>query len=155
MPNSIFGNAGRFGASFRTMVKAPAAGKSVSARDFFPDTHWWLFCLLIFALNFLLLSLDPLPKLFMGDSASYLHTALSGGVPRDRSFLYGYIIRWSSLWAGLLASVLILQAFLRVSDRHFSRGYLPGDFRACFWTVLSFRPYIVRWIRCNWCGSAT
>ena len=48
----------------------------------------------------------------MGDSASYLHTALSGGVPRDRSFLYGYIIRWSSLWAGTLTSLLILQAFL-------------------------------------------
>ena len=94
------------------MFNAPAAGKSVSARDFFPDTHWWLFCLLIFALNFLLLALDPLPKLFMGDSASYLYTALSGGVPRDRSFLYGYVIRWSSLWAGTLTSLLILQAFL-------------------------------------------
>jgi hypothetical protein len=112
MPNSIFESTGRFGASFRTMFKAPAAGKPVSFSDFFPDAHWWLFCLLIFALNFLLLALDPLPKLFMGDSASYLHTALSGGVPRDRSFLYGYVIRWSSLWAGTLTSLLILQAFL-------------------------------------------
>ena len=112
MPNSIFESTGWFGASSRTMFKAPAAGKSVSARDFFQDTHWWLFCLLIFALNFLLLALDPLPKLFMGDSASYLHAALSGGVPRDRSFLYGYVIRWSSLWAGTLTSLLILQAFL-------------------------------------------
>ena len=94
------------------MSKAPAAGKPVSFSDFFPDAHWWLFCLFIFALNFLLLALDPLPKLFMGDSASYLHTALSGGVPLDRSFLYGYVIRWSSLWAGTLTSLLILQTFL-------------------------------------------
>lgn len=94
------------------MFKAPAAGKPVSFSDFFSDAHWWLFCLLIFALNFLLLALDPLPKLFMGDSASYLHTALFGGVPRDRSFLYGYVIRWSSLWAGTLTSLLILQIFL-------------------------------------------
>ena len=94
------------------MFKAPAVGKPVSFSDFSPDGHWWLFCLLIFALNFLLLALDPLPKLFMGDSASYLHTALSGGVPRDRSFLYGYVIRWSSLWTQSLTSLLILQAFL-------------------------------------------
>jgi hypothetical protein len=94
------------------MFRAPAAGKPVSHTDFFSGAHWWLFCLLILALNFLLLALDPLPKLFMGDSAAYLHTALSGGVPRDRSFLYGNVIRWSSLWTQSLTSLLILQTFL-------------------------------------------
>lgn len=94
------------------MFKATAAGKPIGYTGFFTDGHWWLFCLLILALNFLLLAFDPLPKLFLGDSAAYLHTALSGGAPRDRSFFYGYVIRWSSLWTESLTSLLILQAFL-------------------------------------------
>jgi hypothetical protein len=90
----------------------PSAGASAGYTRFFTDEHWWLFCLFTLALNFVLLAFDPLPKLFMGDSASYLHTALSGWIPPDRSFLYGYVIRWSSLWTGSLTSLLILQAFL-------------------------------------------
>jgi hypothetical protein len=90
----------------------PIAGAPASYTRFFTDAHWWLFCLLILVLNFLLLAFDPLPKLFMGDSESYLWTALSGWMPPDRSFLYGYLIRWSSLWTESLTSLLILQAFL-------------------------------------------
>lgn len=76
------------------------------------DRNWWLFCLLIFALKFFLLALDPLPKLLMGDSASYLWTALSGWIPEDRSFFYGYVIRWVSVWRESLTPLLLLQAFL-------------------------------------------
>ena len=90
----------------------PIAGAPASYTRFFTDAHWWLFCLLILVLNFLLLAFDPLPKLFMGDSEAYLWTALSGWIPPDRSFLYGYVIRWSSLWTETLTSLLILQAFL-------------------------------------------
>ena len=94
------------------MSKTPATGELVAYTGVFRGANWWLFCLLILALNFLLLVFDPLPKLFMGDSASYLWTAFSGLPPPDRSFLYGYVIRWSSLWTGSLTSLLILQAFL-------------------------------------------
>jgi len=76
------------------------------------DASWWLFCLLIIGLNFLLLAMDPLPKVYLGDSQSYLWTALSGWIPPDRSFLYGYVIRWSSLGTQSLTSLLILQTFL-------------------------------------------
>ena len=92
--------------------ETPAAGKPAGHTGFFTDAHWWLFCLLILVLNFLLLAFDPLPKLFMGDSQSYLWTAWSGWMPPDRSFLYGYVIRWSSFWTESLTSLLILQAFL-------------------------------------------
>ena len=94
------------------MFKAPAATRLTADSSFFADGHWWLFCFLILALKFLLLGLDPLPQLFMGDSESYLFTAVSGWIPPDRSFLYGYVIRWSSLGTGSLTSLLILQAFL-------------------------------------------
>lgn len=84
----------------------------VQSRLFRIDGYWWLFCLFIVALNFILLALDPLPKVYLGDSASYLWTALSGWVPPDRSFLYGYVIRWSSLGTESITSLLILQTFL-------------------------------------------
>ena len=94
------------------MFNARAATKLTSYPSFFANAHWWLFCFLILALKFVLLGLDPLPQLFMGDSGSYLFTAVSGWIPPDRSFLYGYVIRWSSLGTGSLTSLLILQAFL-------------------------------------------
>ena len=77
-------------------------------------SSWWLFCLAVLALKFLLLGLDPPPKLYLGDSLSYLETAISGWMPGQRSFVYGYVIRWTSLWTGSLTSLLILQVFLSI-----------------------------------------
>ncbi|MEP6686600.1 MAG: hypothetical protein ABJB22_07480, partial [Verrucomicrobiota bacterium] len=76
------------------------------------DGRWWVFCLAILALKFILLAIDPSPRFFMGDSGSYLWTALTGWIPPDRSFLYGYVIRWSSVWTQSLTSLVILQVFL-------------------------------------------
>jgi hypothetical protein len=76
------------------------------------NNNWWLFGLAIVVVKFLLLALDPLPKLFLGDSFSYIYTALSGYIPGDRSFFYGYVIRMVSVWTGSLTSLLIFQAFL-------------------------------------------
>jgi hypothetical protein len=71
-----------------------------------------LFCFSVFALKVLLFMIDPLPKLVMGDSGSYLWTALSGWIPEDRSYFYGYIIRWTSLWTESLTSLLVVQICL-------------------------------------------
>jgi hypothetical protein len=73
---------------------------------------WWVFCLLIVCLKFALLGVDPQPQMFMGDSGSYLWTAFSGWIPPDRSFLYGFVIRWVAFSTGSLQSLLVLQAFL-------------------------------------------
>ena len=48
------------------MSKATTAGKPIDYAGFLADAHWWFFCFVILALNFLLLAFDPLPKLFMG-----------------------------------------------------------------------------------------
>jgi hypothetical protein len=74
--------------------------------------RWWLFCVLIVLLKFFLLALDPLPKLFIGDSACYISTALAGWIPDDRSYFYGYLIRWVALSTGSMISLLVLQAFV-------------------------------------------
>lgn len=88
-----------------------AAHETASAgTPFRPDRGWWLFCLLVFAIKVLLLVLDPSPKLFMGDSGSYIWTALTGWIPSDRSYFYGYTIRWLALWPGSFTPLLLVQA---------------------------------------------
>jgi hypothetical protein len=74
--------------------------------------QWWFFCVLIVLLKFFLLALDPLPKLFIGDSACYISTALAGWIPDDRSYFYGFLIRWVALSTGSMISLLVLQAFI-------------------------------------------
>jgi hypothetical protein len=76
------------------------------------ESNWWLFCLAIVVLKFLLLALDSSPKFYLGDSSSYIWTALSGWIPEDRSYFYGYVIRWVSVWTCSLTSLLIVQVFL-------------------------------------------
>ena len=71
---------------------------------------WMLFCVLVLAIKVLLLWLDPTPKLFMGDSGSYIRTALIGSIPRDRSYFYGYLVRWLAVWPHSFTPLLVIQA---------------------------------------------
>src|SRR4029077_8277991 len=70
---------------------------------------WWLFCVLIFAIKLLLLWLDSTPKLFLGDSAAYVWTALTGWIPSDRSYFYGYLVRWLAVWPHSFGPLLLSQ----------------------------------------------
>ena len=74
------------------------------------DSGWWLFCLLVLAIKLLLLLLDSSPKLFMGDSGSYIWTALTGWIPPDRSYFYGYTVRWLAVLPKSFTPLLIIQA---------------------------------------------
>ena len=71
---------------------------------------WWLFCVLVLAIKLLLLWLDATPKLYMGDSGSYIRTALIGSIPRDRSYFYGYLVRWLAVWPHSFTPLLVVQA---------------------------------------------
>ena len=87
------------------------APQSISVGSASPAVNvWWLFCALIFAIKLLLLWLDPTPRLYMGDSGSYIHTALTGSIPRDRSYFYGYLIRWMAVWPHSFTPLLVAQA---------------------------------------------
>jgi hypothetical protein len=83
---------------------APSRGR------FRPELGWWVFCLGVFTIKCLLFLIDPSPKLFMGDSGSYIWTALTGWIPPDRSYFYGYIIRWLAVWPGTFTPLLLAQA---------------------------------------------
>lgn len=52
---------------------------------------------------------DPTLRLFMGDSASYLHSALTGWMPPDRSFTYGILVRVSAVTFGSPLALVLLQ----------------------------------------------
>src|SRR4051812_27139084 len=83
--------------SFRDSAAVPAANA------------WWLFCALVLAIKLLLLWLDPTPKLFLGDSGAYIWTALTGWIPSDRSYFYGYLVRCLALWPHSFGPLLVSQ----------------------------------------------
>jgi hypothetical protein len=98
----------------RLMTTQEGALKSVTA-PVSEANQWRLYCLFIVSLKLVLLALDPLPKLFLGDSICYISTALAGWIPDDRSYFYGYVIRWVALSTGSLTSLLLLQSFISAS----------------------------------------
>jgi len=79
-----------------------------------PREHegWLLFCVSILLFKLALFALDPTPKLCLGDSWSYIQTALTDWMPEARSYFYGYVIRWSSVWTQSLTSLLVLQLLI-------------------------------------------
>jgi hypothetical protein len=73
---------------------------------------WYRYASLIFVLKFVLLIIDPLPKFYLGDSFSYIYTAITGWIPADRSYFYGFVIRWLALSSESFTSLLIVQVSL-------------------------------------------
>lgn len=63
-------------------------------------------------------------RVFLGDSASYLHGALTGWVPGDRSFLYGWLLGWVAVPLGSLTPVLVLQTLFGVVSAMLLYGWL-------------------------------
>lgn len=68
--------------------------------------------LALVALKALALVLDPSPRLFLGDSMSYLHAAATDWVPPDRSYAYPLFVRLVARPLDGLAGLLAAQAFI-------------------------------------------
>ncbi len=71
-----------------------------------------LLLLFVFLVKASIFALDHRPSLFLGDSQSYLYTALTGYIPDDRSFVYGFFIRWVALWPHSLVNMVVVQTTL-------------------------------------------
>ena len=69
---------------------------------------------LLLAVKAALLVVDPGFRLFLGDSATYLHSALTLGVPHDRSFTYGGFVRATAVWGQSLFALVLAQSLLGV-----------------------------------------
>lgn len=64
----------------------------------------------------LALAIDAEPRFFLGDSGSYLHSAITGWIPPDRSFTYPWLIRASALAAGSLGALVALQTLFGIAS---------------------------------------
>jgi hypothetical protein len=69
-----------------------------------------LFLLILCTIGATFWILDHRLQFYMGDSASYLRTAVEKYIPPDRSFVYGFIIRWIALPFHSLKPLMIAQA---------------------------------------------
>lgn len=74
----------------------------------------WRALALLLALKGAFLLVDPNLRLFMGDSASYLHAALSDWDPPDRSFVYPMLVEWSAVATQSALSLVLLQTLFGV-----------------------------------------
>ena len=85
-----------------------------------------------------LLLVDAHPMLYLGDSASYLRTALTGWIPGDRSFTYGFFLRPAAIWPQSLSSALIIQTLAGVVSSLGLALILRRFFKVRPWLILVF-----------------
>lgn len=78
------------------------------------------------------LALDSEMRFFLGDSASYLHSALTGWIPPDRSFLYGMLIRHTALATHSVIALILVQSAFGIVCAALLFGILRYSFAGSF-----------------------
>lgn len=96
-------------------------------------SKWLWFLILLLTTQSVLLWMDHHPMFFLGDSASYIWTAISGWLPSDRSFVYGYFIRLVAVPAHSLVSLVIVQTVLLAGVSIVMAYLLVRYFRVHLW----------------------
>ena len=89
-------------------MSAPAVSPSTAPQRSHPGGYLTAI-LAIGAVKLLLLLVDPNPRFFLWDSVTYLQGALGGALPRDRSFLYSFLIHAFAVPAHSLHALVIAQ----------------------------------------------
>ena len=71
-------------------------------------TRWLRALVVLIAIKAVWLGLDSMPRLFLGDSASYLLAASSDWMPDGRSFTYPWLLRWLVMpWQSPCALIVV------------------------------------------------
>jgi len=65
--------------------------------------------IIVTTIKLTLFAADPTPLFFMGDSRTFIDSAIGGYIPADRSFTYGIVIRWLAVCFGTLHTLVIAQ----------------------------------------------
>jgi len=94
---------------------------------------WLIFLLLLIGINGILLWADHHPMFCFGDSSSYIWTALTGWLPTDRSFVYGYFIRLVAVTTESLTSLVVIQVLLGCVTSIVMAHLLIRYFRVRLW----------------------
>lgn len=71
--------------------------------------------------------IDPTVMFFIDDSSRYLDTAISSFIPPDRSFLYGFLIRWITYFNQSLTYLVFFQVLCSAASAVLS-GYVLNKF---------------------------
>lgn len=115
LPMSVFIN-GDF--SLMSMISTESPDKKFELRR----VIYW-----VFFIKFIIFLIDPNVMFFLGDSCSYINTALYGWIPSDRSFLYGLIIGGLTIISGSLTSLVFFQVICSGMVA-VSVGYILNEF---------------------------
>ncbi|MEO7478664.1 MAG: glycosyltransferase family 39 protein [Lysobacteraceae bacterium] len=89
-----------------------AAAKAIATRASSPrllsNLRWWHALLVLVAIKAAWLYCDAIPRLFLMDSAFYLHAAIYDWIPPDRSFTYPWLLRYLvMLWQSPYALIVV------------------------------------------------
>ena len=101
---------------------------SAAGHDAIPSRQWLALPAVLAAVKLAWFLADHTPMLFLGNSESYLATATIGWIPPDRSFLYGYLLRFLALGTGSLQPLIAVQAACSVVVALLLASLLAGAF---------------------------
>lgn len=93
---------------------------------------------LVLLIKFVFFCADPLPKFYFGDSSAYITTAIYGYIPPDRSFTYGFVIRFVALKARSLTSLIAVQVIASAASAIMLAYALVSFFGSTWLTGLIF-----------------
>ena len=82
--------------------------------------HVALVLLAIAGIKLMILAVDPSPRFFLWDSVTYLHGAIDGALPRDRSFLYSLAIGAIAVPLHSLNALVVAQTLAGVASAFFA-----------------------------------
>jgi hypothetical protein len=83
--------------------------------------------LYVLAIKAVIFLIDPTVMFFLDDSSRYLDTAISSYIAPDRSFLYGYLIRWLTFTSQSLTSLVVFQVLCSAASSVLA-GYILNKF---------------------------
>jgi hypothetical protein len=84
---------------------------NINNKNQYDDGRLYLVSLMIgvFAIKVIIFLIDPTVMFFIADSSRYIDTAVSSYIPPDRSFLYGFLIKWLTYSSQSLTSLVLFQ----------------------------------------------
>jgi hypothetical protein len=94
--------------------------------------HWFVLAAILSFIKLVIFVLDSSPQVYLGDSMSYLATAMMGWIPPDRSFVYGYIVYGLTTRSRSLSSLVAVQTVAGIATSLLTAGIMVRYFRTSF-----------------------
>ena len=101
----------------------------IPGKDNYSDKKSFLISLIIWVvvIKIIIFLLDPTVMFFIDDSSRYIDTAISSYIPPDRSFLYGFLIRWLTYFSQSLTTLILFQVLCSATSAVLA-GYILNRF---------------------------